>query len=464
MATAFTLNTKESITYAPQNLKKDLTIMLKDIDGNAFFADSNWNKKSQWQIKTSSANVDKIRKNWGGGEYLQSKSYTVFASDDFKIKFIISKKTSVGGKAVGDAKTTRMQELGSAWIMRRAIRDDYNYKDWKSIRKDPKYPELVEIYPDVDEEPEWLQTFYAQQAKMLEEFSNPKFKEFNREGGFMDFITELAKTKFGISKKDTWNPADIWLIKDTDKAIAKIKKNVEGSKASQTITELNDVLRQMFKAREVVGISLKKISGKTAKYEEYNVKDEDLNKNYNYKISQSVIDLSYKKTFGTQDARVIVEGEGSTYNFQIKGNDTAKISNLKWEPTAKGASAARVGKAPVDMVAALMKDNNMKFINDNKRFPQNANEFKKNEKKYVTMYNAVSKNVDTKIKSSTEFVKNIILGYNTLPQIALSKLMQLEFLFELFKLKSKQRDEFMTDLVFLAAKKGKTFGPFGKLY
>ena len=280
----------------------------------------------------------------------------------------------------------------------------------------------------------------------------------------MDFITELAKTKFGISKKDTWNPADIWLIKDPDKAIAKIKKNVEGSKASQTITELNDVLRQMFKTREVVGISLKKISGKTAKYEEYNVKDEDLNKNYNYKISQSVIDLSYKKTFGTQDARVIVEGEGSTYNFQIKGNDTAKISNLKWEPTAKGASAARVGKAPVDMVAALMKDNNMKFINDNKRFPQNANEFKKNEKKYVTMYNAVSKNVDTKIKSSTEFVKNIILGYNTLPQIALSKLMQLEFLFELFKLKSKQRDEFMTDLVFLAAKKGKTFGPFGKLY
>jgi len=45
--------------------------------------------------------------------------------------------------------------------------------------------------------------------------------------------------------------------------------------------------------------------------------------------------------------------------------------------------------------------------------------------------------------------------------------MLLHFLDQLMKIKSNKRDDLLTDIIFLAAKQGRTifdFGPFGKLY
>ena len=39
------------------------------------------------------------------------------------------------------AELTAMQERGSAWIMRRAIKDNKTYTEVDSILKDPKYKE-----------------------------------------------------------------------------------------------------------------------------------------------------------------------------------------------------------------------------------------------------------------------------------------------------------------------------------
>ena len=88
--------------------------------------------------------------------------------------------------------------------------------------------------------------------------SKPKSKsKFNRDGGFMDFVTKLIAKKFGIKKKDNWDPADIWVIsEDEKKYIDTIKDSLEGP--HQTISELNKILRGYFKSKEVMGISLKK--------------------------------------------------------------------------------------------------------------------------------------------------------------------------------------------------------------
>jgi len=463
---AYVLNKKQTLAHAPTELKSELMKMLNGINEDLFFADDDWNKSSssQWVIKSSSSNIDLIKKNYQGGTFLKDISYAVVAKKGYKIKFLVSKKTASKGGGSADAKTTRMQELGSAWIMRRALNDNVVYKDWQSIRKDPKYSELKKIYPAVDESPDWIQTFYGQQKKMLEKFSDATFTEFSREGGFMTYISDLVKNKYGISKKDTWDPADIWCVKNQDKVIKILKENVEGTKHSQTIQELNAILREMFKNKQVVGISLKKLSGQIAKYEEYNVSDTSLYPEFNFKLLTSSIDLRFDKKFGTQDSRLIVTGEGVAYNFQVKGNDTAKISNLKWEPTSSGSTAARVGKAPVEMVAALMQENKMNFVNDNKLFPQNADQFKKVKEKYTKMFINIFKKTETKIPDKETFVKNIILGYNNDVPTTVSKLMQLNFLSELQMLNEKKRNEFVTDLVFLAAKIGESFGPFGKLY
>lgn len=468
--TAFTLDTKEASRFAPQQLKSTYVDLIKKVpEPNLFFADSKWNKSksTQWQAKVSQSNIDHLKNKIDAKQ--DAKGNLSVELSGFKLKFVKSSKKSVGAAGTGaaDAKTTRMQELGSAWIIRRAIKDNMRYTDWKSIRKDPKYSELVKIYPAVDEDPEWLQGYYAQQKKMLEEFSRADFDEFNREGGFMDYISDLVAKKYGVRKKDTWNPADIWLVKNESQIIRSIEKATEGTSATQSILELNAIMRSLFQQRKLVGISLKKISGKVARYEEFNVDEATLPDDFTYDVQAMRVDLSFSRgEFGTQDARVIVGGKGQEYNFQIKGNDSSKLSNLKYEPTQKGASAARVGKAPVDMVGKLIEENNMKFKNNQNLYAKTLQEFNSDQNRYVKAFNTIKQGgVDVVISNKEQFVTNMQQGFlSNKPHIATSKLMEVEFLQALVKLPKNKRDAFMTDMIFIAAKKGERFGPFGKLY
>lgn len=465
MATMFNLPLADAKRKAPIKIRKEFGKAVERLpDADFFFADSLWNGgRAAWSIKVSENNLNKISDNIGvDTKVVSGKAVVDHVIEGVKIRFLASNKRSAKS---ADAKTTAMQERASAWIMRRAIKDNVRYKNWTDIKTDKKYAELEKIYPGLEEE--WLKVFYAQQKKMLQEFSGAAFTEYNRDGGFMDYISGIVKNKFGVSKKDTWNPADIWLIKNQAKMEKIINETVAGGK-SQTIQELNAVMRKMFRDRDVVGISLKKVSGNVARYEEYNVQEDGLDADYNYDVKELKIDLSLnssKTEFNTQDSRIIVEGQGSTFNFQIKGNDSTKISNLKWEPTQKGATAARVGKAPVDMVVALLKDNKIDFSNNNKDYPQTAEDFTAQQEEYKRLFNKLrAKSVGTTVASATEFINNMKIMYGKAPHVALSKCMQMKFLAVVADMKPEKQKEFMTDMVFIAAKKGSRFGPFGKLY
>ena len=82
------------------------------------------------------------------------------------------------------------------------------------------------------------------------------------------------------------------------------------------------------------------------------------------------------------------------------------------------------------------------------------------------MFEKISNKVETNVKNSTEFLQVIEDKFNSdKPFVATSKLMQLHFLDEVFKIRSNKKfTEFWTDMLFLSIKKGDRFGPFGKLY
>ena len=282
----------------------------------------------------------------------------------------------------------------------------------------------------------------------------------------MGYISDVIKEKFGISQKDNWNPADIWMIQNERKVMKTIEETVDGN-GSQTILELNAVMRKMFQEETVVGVSLKKISGNTAKWQKYNVDDMGLTDTYNYDTKEFQCDLSMKNDadFQSLAVRVIVEGNGASYNFQIQGNDTSKESNLKFEPTEKGASSARMGKAPVAMVAMLLKDKKVDFVNDHKKYPATVAEFNKEINEYKTIFNKLrSKGVSLGETDPDKALGNIAAVFLSKPHAAKSKLMGMKFIHSVVTMPKKKMDEFMTDMVFIAAKKGKRFGPFGKLY
>ena len=141
------------------------------------------------------------------------------------------------GGTVSDATMTRMQELGSAWVFKRAIQDNITFNSANDIVNDDEtYKQLIDIWKKVgkvdwddDVDGEWVVNFYKQQKVLLKKIGKPNFTEFCRDGGpkpqyilpgsksgetFMDWVSNLVKKEFEIGNKDNWNPADIWLIQN----------------------------------------------------------------------------------------------------------------------------------------------------------------------------------------------------------------------------------------------------------
>ena len=54
--------------------------------------------------------------------------------------------------------------------------------------------------------------------------------------------------------------------------------------------------------------------------------------------------------------------------------------------------------------------------------------------------------------------------FSTEPWVANSKCQQISWLSKILSLNDNDRDEFSADLVFMAKKEGRSYGPFGKIY
>ena len=410
---------------------------------------------------------------------------------------------SLNGINVKDAEFTAMQEKATALISKRSFVDNINFTSHLDIIKDKKTVQgLKEIFvkdrvqlfnyksPFSQKiEENWFKTFYKQNERILKEFSNAQFTVFDRDDkdGFMMWFMKTIRDYFSISNKDSYNPADIWLIdrKEVNRQI--ILKEIEGPKGTQTIEELNQIMRKLYKERKVVGLSLKLISGGQAKYQEVNLDDkffkavENKKGEFDYKLLKVKFDLStygVKKNAGftTQDSVLTLGIRGTEIaKFQVKGNTTSRLSNLKIEGTGKG-EAARLGKAPLELVRKLTagKPYRSQFINDAKKEPQNISDFSKQAKMWQVMYeelvtNMKRKGIPIEVKiMPKDFTKNMKIAFEgRTPWIANSKLLQLRFLHMVSKFKKEEIHEYMTDLIFLCQKIGRRvfpFGPFGKLY
>ena len=211
---------------------------------------------------------------------------------------------AAGDGSVSDTTMTRMQELGSAWVFKRAIQDNQKFKKWQDIKTgNPKdrgrtFNEIKKIWKEVggvnwvdDVDDRWLENFYVQHKALLPKIGNAKFTEFSRDGGkrgskyilpgsndgetFMDWVTELIKDEFEIGQKDNWNPADIWLIQNEEKwkdhimRIWQDRKDPNQSLESE-LARFNSLFRALFRSKQIMGISLKKV-GKSATFKPVNV-------------------------------------------------------------------------------------------------------------------------------------------------------------------------------------------------
>ena len=407
--------------------------------------------------------------------------------------------------SVKESVFTAMQEKATAFIFKRSyLSPKKRFKSGEDIVKDKDTVKgLKEIFVlngkqlfnytlpwSQNQEKVWFETFYKQHEKILDVFPNAKFTIFDRDdkNGFMEWFQKLIKDYFKISKKDSYNPADIWLIDKKEVNRKTILKELNQDSATRTIAELNQVMRSLYNEKKVVGLSLKLVSGQTAKYERVNL-DEKFFKDleakegvYDYKLSDIKIDLTTtgsgkRANWKTQDTVISLSLNNVVkVKFQVKGNGTSKLENLKIEGSGVGEKA-RLGKAPLLLIGKLTSGKPYKKVFQNKfaDFPKNIKEFTKQSKKYNDMFSELEKSckknnirLTTNI-SSKDFIKQMKIAFEgEKPWIANSKLMQLTFVHMICSMANKDMiDEYVTDILFLAKKEGRTifqFGPFGKLY
>ena len=444
-------------------------------------------------IKTSRSAIDKLIRRYKGSYITQSKGkggQKWYKDGDFIRLFVgtqvikfqqTGKLTTSSGKSISETTMTRMQELGSAFVFKRAIKDNKSWGNMLALRADTETMDGVKkIWKDIgdvdDVDEEWLNNFYKQQKTLIDKIGRPNFTEFNREGGFMEFISDLVKTEYGISSKDNWNPADIWLIQDEKKWTKLIEDSVKTtSNKAKGVLYLNSIMRKLFASRQVFGISLKKVAaGKDARIEFVNDKSEFFQKLEKLRFDYDGADCKLGKktdkegtiTLSTQDTRLYVKDGGNVYNFQIKANNSTSMSNLKYEPTSSGATAARLGKATVELVEQLLKDYKLKFKKDNGAYPQNAKEFLDNKGgNWKELIEVLHKNkVDIDVPDVQTAYDNLLFVFGTKPFVANAKCQQIKWLTEYLSLSREDRDTFGTNMVFIAKKEGRKYGVFAKIF
>ena len=103
-----------------------------------------------------------------------------------------------------------------------------------------------------------------------------------------------------------------------------------------------------------------------------------------------------------------------------------------------------------------------------KDYPQNQTEFNEREqKKYQGMIQELKDDgIDIGNVTPLEAVINIRETFkrSSQPQTANSKLMQITWLYNVMSLPTRDRNGLFTDMIYLAEKAGRGYGPYGKLY
>ena len=321
----------------------------------------------------------------------------------------------------------------------------------------------------------------------------------------MDYISKLVVQDMNLySKKDSWNPADIWLIKsktiekDYIKKFDEIKKELDkGDKSKytadpfQAIREVNLLLKKAYNKKDIVGISLKKSDGKTLRYQEFNlqtkVKDQKLP---NVKFKSIDLNCTYNNrsnAFESKTSQVYVnDGKRGAYKLGFKSNTGSGIGNITYEFLPDGPASAFLGKVPKDqlkqwLVDYIQKKKGGKLVTENIQMPQgNLLEkqwSKETEEEWEDKVKFINKNFSkTELKAIAldKFVANLKDSYTYVSLSGKNASMQqmVDFVWILAKLKTNKNKGgnnltlFLTKAYYFAQKKGQiyNFGPFAKVY
>lgn len=405
-------------------------------------------------------------------------SYQIGNVEVDKFESLLTIKVSQSG--VAGPVPTAIQEAGSAFILTQVLRKNKKFLSATDILNDTETKNgLEKIFkaPYTESINEWTHSYFEHQKAFFKKFQPSQWDIFEHGGqDFMEFIKERAQivkevtasgTVKDVGKYETWNPSDIWAVKDKSQVKKKIDEAIQKD-GSATLKELNNVLLNLMKDDKLIGLSLKKIELKEKANFAYVNKDPksvEFAQVEEVKMKDITIEIKTEETVdGMSQGGYVLFGK---YTINVIRTPGSGFSNLKYESVVKG-SGGRGGAAPVDLVATMLKSKvqGSTFVNRHQDYPETADEFINDTRNYEQMYNSIkTKIVGT--KDYAEFRSRILRMYRSdnpkSKSVAQSKLMQLHFFSDVLSKSRGKPEEFWTDLLYLSLKVGERFAPHGKL-
>jgi hypothetical protein len=242
--------------------------------------------------------------------------------------------SGTGGSTINAAETAK-QENATRFVCEHFIEKN----------KMPAAADIAKIYPDYDDQ--WHETFNMQASALKKWLKSQRGYLYSRDDGIMPFLENIAITKCGVATKDSWNPADIYIVKRSKERQIKIDlKKIGDSKVDKKIKldMLNEYMREKFLTRDLVGISLKKL-GRSVSLEETNVTKLRTMKEIGI-IKNSIrlnLNLQSNGEFETGEMALKINAGGSEVNIQVRAFSGGVRESTQMDMTGQGA-AAKLGK------------------------------------------------------------------------------------------------------------------------
>lgn len=340
--------------------------------------------------------------------------------------------------------------------------------------KFPTMKQLKEVYENADED--WVMTFEAQ-AKLMKSYLKGKGYEWSRDEGIMPFVESVAKNKCGVATKDSWNPADIYCVRKTKKAQVQKKITQIGNlklEPRERLDALNDYMRDAFKKKDLIGISLKKLKKGKATSEETNVVKKGTIKDISIVKNSISLDLDLMKNgeFKNGEMSFKLDIKGTIVNVQIRAFSGGVRESTQMDMTGVGA-AAKLGKVssresidPFLSVHALSR----RMGTD---LPKVGEWSKSDIKKYVDEWNSIKsfkiggQSINWGKNDWSKTLPNAIQLEKDIDRTAsqLSSKLQCFQWVKIFNTidKKKKLPEFLTTLYYGAKKEYSSAGPFLKI-
>ena len=407
------------------------------------------------------------------------------------LKLIVEKsgsKITVNFKEKKDPKESRdntptdMQEKGTTDVFNRVLDKDKRYTSVQDMKDDGDLmKELRKTFTSKGRKHEekisgWMDTYFNQQDLFfLKEFAPSNWSPFEYHGQdfvhfFQDFIKKV-KTNEGkpVGKYTTWNPSDIWAVYNKTAVNKAIDEAFKVDKDDPKLSKVNNLLINLLDNAQLVGISLKKIEGSSPHMEIMNTNAKTMKLAEVIELKISNIDFKIDNIVKQELVTTYIVFAG-THKMNINLNDKKRFGNLTFNTQVTG-TAAQGGQAPTELVQKLLhaKGSSTEFKNDHsdKRHPKNADDFWDGAEGWKKKYEYVKTKTNSSSWPSWEDFKQYITDFyrDKKPQLAVSKLMQINFYYDALHNYSSAKDsaDFWIALLHLGMKVGDRFAPHAKI-